>query len=522
MATKTTVVLFWNVVFYACLAHANPCMKQSFDHCLSFVCVCNETYCDDVIPDVKQPDGVYSVYTTSEAGDRLAKRAGRFYKVHTDFHSPQENPDVLYQLDPTVTKQTIVGFGGTFSDASGINIAGLPEGAQKNFIESYFGPSGIGYTLARIPIASNDMSADVYSYDFTPGDTGLSKFTIAGYDHQYKIPYITKAWMARQGNLSLFASPWASPRWMKTNDNMVGFGTILPEMMKVYANYLSRFIPEYTSFMFGPQLWAITTQNGPTRSCSNDSTPEYQSVCWSPHGMKDWVVKDLKRSLIDYGYPNVKIFTMDDSADVMNEWRQAFQDANATSDIDGFAVHGYKPNDSSAMDSICETFRQHPNKTILGSEYCQLGKPLLGNWGRAVEFAERIFDNLDHCVSSFTHYDLAVDMSGGPSWVDNYADAPVIVDNDQKVFYKQPTFYMMGHFSKFVPPGAVAISLIPLKWSTETQAVGFTRPDNSTVVVVGNFNDHVTSVGLLVGNYYANYTMDANSISTFTWWKTQA
>ncbi|XP_052778083.1 putative glucosylceramidase 2 [Mya arenaria] len=520
----TTALFFFSLCNTSVLGRSDkPCQKTSFGGS-TFVCMCNATYCDDVEPDVKLPDGVFAVYSTDIAADRLTKTTHKFYVLdeNTSLKHLQPESDVFYIVTSFKPKQTVTGFGGTFTDASGMNIVKLPEGAQDNLIESYFGPSGIEYSLGRIPIASNDMSTDIYSYDFTNGDTGLSKFTISGYDHLYKIPFIDKAVVARGGNLSLFGSPWSSPDWMKTNDNMVGYGTILPEMTKVYANYLARFLSEYEGFMSHGRMWGLTTQSGPTRSCSNTSRPEYQSVCWTPETMRDWVVKDLKRSLQDSGYGYIKLFTMDDNADVMTEWQDTFDDVIALEAIDGFGIHGYR-NNKTTLKSMCDTYERFPDKILLGTEYCQRGKPQLGAWELAEDFAEHIFDNLNNCGSGFIHYNLAVDMHGGPSWVNYNADAPIVVDSDggNKVFYKQPTFYMMGHFSKFIPPGSAAIEMFPYQPNPEgVHAVGFTRPDNSTVLVISNFNTAESkTVGILYGKYYANYTMAPNSIHTLTWWK---
>lgn len=46
----------------------------------------------------------------------------------------------------------------------------------------------------------------------------------------------------------------------------------------------------------------------------------------------------------------------------------------------------------------------------------------------------------------WTDWNLALDQTGGPNWVKNFVDSPVIVDAKRDVFYKQPTFYSMAHF----------------------------------------------------------------------------
>lgn len=60
-------------------------------------------------------------------------------------------------------------------------------------------------------------------------------------------------------------------------------------------------------------------------------------------------------------------------------------------------------------------------------------------------FHPRLQD-LNNYVTGWTDWNLALDMTGGPNWVKNFVDSPIIVDQSKDVFYKQPTFYSMAHF----------------------------------------------------------------------------
>ena len=490
----------------------------------SIICVCNATYCDTVEPDNVLPSDKFAVYETTRSGDRMKKTVlskQRLTEEELESQVKLSKDLLIYEVDPNDTRQKIVGFGGTFTDASGINIASLSKDAQNNLINSYFGPNGIEYTLGRIPIASNDMSTDVYSYDFTAGDTGLSKFTIAGNDHLYKLPYIDQAVIASRRNISLFGSPWSSPGWMKTNGNMVGYGTIADDMAKVYANYLGRFLQEYESFMFHGRMWGITPQSGPVRSCDNTSRPQYQSVCWTAENMSDWVVRDLKPSLNEYGYGHIKLLVMDDNRDELPNWTNAFDSTKARASIDGFAVQAHHDSFSSPS-LLAKTYEKFPDKIILGSEF-SLHKDLsvdLGSWERAEELARSIFQDLGNYVSGYTHYNLALNISGGPSWVNYNADCPIIVNATSNEFYKQPMYYIMGHFSKFVSPESIAVGLkAGGSVSSTTRAVAFLRPDRSVAVIMENTSNEDVKMKLVDGHSVITHVLKASSIQTFVWWR---
>jgi glucosylceramidase len=47
-------------------------------------------------------------------------------------------------------------------------------------------------------------------------------------------------------------------------------------------------------------------------------------------------------------------------------------------------------------------------------------------------------------------WNLALNESGGPSWVPTVGtDAPIIVNASGGEFYKQPMYYILGHFRLF-------------------------------------------------------------------------
>lgn len=66
----------------------------------------------------------------------------------------------------------------------------------------------------------------------------------------------------------------------------------------------------------------------------------------------------------------------------------------------------------------------------------------------------------------------------------NFADAAIIVNTTGDEFYKQPMYYAIGHFSKFIPDGSVRIK-IQVQGSS-VQAVGVRTPDEHVVLVFLN------------------------------------
>lgn len=100
-----------------------------------------------------------------------------------------------------------------------------------------------------------------------------------------------------------------------------------------------------------------------------------------------------------------------------------------------------------------------------------------------------LFQDLNHWVQGWVEWNLALDMTGGPTWVSNFIDSPIIVDKTKDEFYKQPMFYAIGHFSKFISRGSIRVKLTQ---TSVIKSVGFKRPDGSIVIVLYNrYNTYI-------------------------------
>ena len=53
-------------------------------------------------------------------------------------------------------------------------------------------------------------------------------------------------------------------------------------------------------------------------------------------------------------------------------------------------------------------------------------------------------------VTGWVDWNLALDMDGGPNWVENFVDAPIIINAAEDEFYKQPMYYALGHISRYM------------------------------------------------------------------------
>lgn len=199
-----------------------------------------------------------SVYTTADSSTLRLSLTDSSLQF-ADFGQPKET-EVCVFVDPGKTFQTMLGIGGAITDASAETYAKLPKDKQEEILKAYYDPvNGIGYTLARTNIHSCDFSSGSYTY-VKEGDKELTSFSI-DHDKQYRIPLIKQAIAKAGGKLTMFASPWSPPGFMKDSTHMLQGGKLKPEFYQPWANYFAKFIKAYEKE--GIPIWGVSVQNEP-------------------------------------------------------------------------------------------------------------------------------------------------------------------------------------------------------------------------------------------------------------------
>jgi glucosylceramidase len=175
-----------------------------------------------------------TVYTTADSGNMRMQSMGSL--SFRSLPQPVES-DVYVFVDPGQEFQTYMGIGAALTDASAETFYKLPKEKQAEFLKAHFDKEqGIGYTVARTNINSCDFSSDMYTY-VQDGDMELKTFDIA-HDKKFKLPMIKEAMAAAGGKLSLFASPWSPPAWMKDNNDMLKGGKTKSRFIRIMGHVL--------------------------------------------------------------------------------------------------------------------------------------------------------------------------------------------------------------------------------------------------------------------------------------------
>ena len=283
----------------------------------------------------------------------------------------------------------------------------------------------------------------------------------------------------RPSPLKMFASPWTAPAWMKSNNNLIGEGYLLPEYYQAWANYFVKFLKSYEAE--GVPFWGLTAQNEPVDGKIPDFT--FNCMGWNSTTQREWIVNNLGPTLEKEGFSDIKLMILDDQRPLAPKWaREVFADERAMKYVSGIGVHWYADDGGLAF-ALDQCHEEFPDKFILYTESCNGGLNL-GDWNNGERYLHNIIQNLNHWVVGWTDWNLVLDMLGGPNWANNNVDAPIIVNPEEGEFYKQPMYYALGHISKFIVPGSVRIDLQKDTIKVEAVAVKVNDSSNTPVFAV--------------------------------------
>ena len=377
-------------------------------------------------------------------------------------------------IDPRVTYQKVIGFGGAFTEAGAVTLQKMPVDKQEEIIQAYFGEErGLGYTLCRTHINSCDFALGNYAYSEKDGDFELAHFSIER-DRTALIPFIKRAQKASRAGLTLFASPWSPPAWMKTTGAMNQGGRLRADCRDSWARYYARFIQEYAKEQI--PIWGLTVQNEP------DSAQTWDSCLYSGDEERDFVRDHLGPVLEKSGLGDVKIMIWDHNRDLLYERAKAvLDDPAAARYVWGTAFHWYVTD---TFDNVQRVHDAWPDKHLIFSEGCQEGGPHLGEWTLGERYARSMIQDLSHWTEGWVDWNLLLDETGGPNHVGNLCSAPILAHTSTGEVHYQPSYYFIGHFSKFIRPGATR--LLSAGTSDQLEHVAFRNPDGLTAVVILN------------------------------------
>jgi glucosylceramidase len=463
--------------------------------------------------------------TTPDRAELMAPRAPVTFGT-----TPSTQPTIV--VDPDRAYQTVDGFGASITDSSAAVLAGLSPAVRADTMRTLFDPvRGIGVSFLRQPVGSSDFTASArhYTFDDVPAgrtDFALRHFSIA-HDEATVLPLLRAA-KRLNPRLSVMATPWSPPAWMKTTGSLVG-GRLIddPAIYDAYARYLVRFVQAYRAA--GVPVDFLSVQNEP-----QNRTPDAYPGTDMPVAQQLKVVAALG-PMLHRASPRTRILAYD------HNWATHPNDVANT-----------PPGSSPETDYPYEILRDRASRWIAGTAYhCYYGDPSAqtalhdafpdkGIWFTECSGSHGPTDPPDKVfrdtlvwhartvaigttrdwARSAVNWNIALDATGGPhNGGCGTCTGLVTVGPDGSVT-TGAEYYTIGHLSRFVKPGARRIastSFGTTGWNGQIMDVAFRNPDGSTALVVHNENDDPRTFAVNVGDRTFEYTLPGGALATFTW-----
>jgi glucosylceramidase len=403
-------------------------------------------------------------------------------------------------VDPTVTYQSMLGFGISMEQASVANILKLSAGARSQLLTSLVDPvAGMGQNMFRIPMGTPDFTGTPwYSYDDLPAgqtDPTMAKFSIQ-HDIDAGIIGVLKSMLVINPDVKFFGSIWSPPGWMKDSGTMLG-GNLVSTNIPALALYIRKFVEAYAAQ--GIPIYAVTLQNEP--QYANTQYP----TCIVSAAQEVQLAQAVKQEFTA-GALNTQIWVFDHNFDIGPAYSTTIlSNPAAAAATDGVAWHDYA-GDPSAMSTLHNAF---PTKDMFFTE-----KTL---WG--VAGVERAAQYIRNWSRSYVSWLTMLDQNGKPNNGPNTGKVRRFVKSTTYTaaeYWPTAEHYLFGLYSKFVQRGAKRISSTTGTIATVT-TVAFLNPDNSIATVVMNQTTTDQTFALVSEGNQIWSKVPAKTAATYVW-----
>ena len=404
-------------------------------------------------------------------------------------------------IEPKNQRQEILGFGGSFTEASSSIYKELDEEKKEEIIESYFGENGNKYSMARTHINSCDFSLGNYAHVEDENDLELKTFSLER-NKISLIPMINDALKKRKNKIRIMASPWSPPAWMKTTGEMNFGGKLKSEYRDTWADYYCKFIENCEKE--NVPIWGLSIQNEP------EAKQTWDSCLYTAEEERDFIKNHLGPSLKKHNLLDRKVIIWDHNRDVMVERaRTVLSDPDAAKYVWGTGFHWYCGDH---FDNVQKVHDEFPDKQLIFTEGCQEGGPHIGSWELGERYATSIINDLNRWTVAWIDWNLILNEQGGPNHVGNYCSAPIIVDTRSKDLLYQSSYYYIGHFSRFILPGDKIIN--SKNTNDKIDVLSSINDQNIVNTVIQNKNESRVKVNYNRGNVNSVFSIPERSIVT--------
>jgi glucosylceramidase len=291
---------------------------------------------------------------------------------------------------------------------------------------------------------------------------------------------------------------------MKDNNSMLHGGKLKPEYYETWARYYGKFIQAYEKE--GIPIWGLTVQNEPMASQT------WESCIYTAEEERDFVKNHLGPALRKAGLRDKKIIIWDHNRSLMYQRASVMLDDRAAAKyVWGVGFHWYVGDNFENVKRVKEAY---PQTHLLFTEGCHGSYDInkIDEWQWGELYAKSMINDFNNGAEGWTDWNVLLDERGGPNHVQNFCFAPIHADTKTGGLSYMNSYYYIGHFSKFIRPGAKRI--ISSSTTDQLLTTAFLNTDGRIAVVILNLSSQAQAFNLWLGGKAARTSSPAHSIIT--------
>jgi glucosylceramidase len=247
------------------------------------------------------------------------------------------------------------------------------------------------------------------------------------------------------------------------------------------------------------------------------ATQKWESCIYTAEEERDFLKNYLGPTMKKEGLENKKIIVWDHNRDLMyHRANVIFDDPEASKYAWGMGFHWYEDWSGSQQmfSNVGKVHETYPTKNLLFTEGCasSFNKGRYNYWGLGEAYGRSMINDFNNGAVGWTDWNVLLDETGGPNHVGNFCFAPVHGDTKSGDLIFTNSYYYIGHFSKFVRPGAKRILSVASRSQLLTTA--FINKNGKVAIIVMNESSKKINYFLCIGLDAVEVTIIPHSIQT--------
>ena len=247
------------------------------------------------------------------------------------------------------------------------------------------------------------------------------------------------------------------------------------------------------------------------------ATQRWESCIYTAEEERDFLKHYLGPTMKREGLGDKKIIAWDHNRDLLYQRASTIlTDPQAAQYVWGIGFHWYEPwsGGDPMFDNVKLVHEAFPDKHLIFTEGCKEAFDIqkVNDWKLGELYGRSMINDFNNGTVGWTDWNILLDETGGPNHVNNLCFAPLHGDTKTGQLIYTNAFYYIGHFSKFIRPGAKRVVSSPSRSALLSTA--FINTDGKVSAVVMNQSDQRITYYLWVAGRAAEVNSLPHSMQT--------